>query len=279
QPLMSPQPNTSEFSISPNGRYIAARLFGVANDDIWVYDVKVGTPQRVTFEPLDEIFPVWTPDGKRIAFGTRTGKMFWKSSDGAGQREELSRSDYPRYPLSFSRDGKFMAFTEIHPSRKRDIWLMPLEGDRNPQPLLTTDADEHDAKFSPDSRWLAYVSNETGRDEIFIRPVSESGGRKQLSSEGGAAPVWAPNSRDIYFLKGEQLATVSVDADGNPTGRDRVLFTVPTYQGLRIEGPEYDIMPDGQHFVFLLGQASSAATHYNVVLNWFEELKQRVLVR
>jgi Tol biopolymer transport system component len=222
---------------------------------------------------------VWTPDGKRITFGSRTGNIFWKSSDGSGQREELSRSDYPRYPLSFSRDGKFMAFTEIHPSRKRDIWLMPLEGDRKPQPLLTTDADEYDAKFSPDSRWLAYVSNETGRDEIFIRRVGEGAGRKQLSSEGGIAPVWAPNSRDIYFLKGEQLATVSVDGDGSPTGRDRVLFTVPSYQGLRVEGPEYDIMPDGQHFVFLLGQASSSATHYNVVLNWFTELQQRVLVK
>src|SRR5215470_12696023 len=120
------------------------------------------------------------------------------SSDGSGQREELSHSDYPRYPVSFSRDGKFMAFTEVHPSRKRDIWLMPLEGDRKPQPLLTTDADEHDARFSPNGRWLAYVSNETGRDEIFIRFLSEGGGRKQLSSEGGAAPVWAPNGHAIY---------------------------------------------------------------------------------
>jgi hypothetical protein len=101
-----------------------------------------------------------------------------------------------------------------------------------------------------------------------------------LSTEGGSAPVWAPNSRDIYFLKGEQLATVSLDGEGNPTGRDRVLFTVPTYQGLRVESSDYfDIMPDGQHFVFLMSQVSSVATHYNVVLNWFQELRQRVLVK
>jgi serine/threonine-protein kinase len=172
-----------------------------------------------------------------------------------------------------------MVFAEIHPSRKHDIWLMPLDGDRKPQPLLTSDADEYDAKFSPDSRWLAYVSNETGRDEVFIRPVGEGSGRKQLSSEGGNAPVWAPNGRDIYFLKGEQLATVSVDGQGNPAGRDRVLFTVPTFQGARVDPPIFGMMPDGQHFVFLMGQTSSAATHYNVVLNWLEELKQRSPVK
>jgi serine/threonine-protein kinase len=278
QPLMVPLPTTSEFSLSPNGRFIAARLFSVANDDIWVYDLAVGTPQRLTYEPLDEIFPVWTPDGKRIAFGTRTGKIFWKSSDGTGQREELTHGDYPRYPLSFSRDGKFMAFEEIHPSRKGDIWLMPLDGDRKPQPLLATDADERDAQFSPDSRWLAYASNETGQDQIFIRPVGQGGRPKQLSSDGGIVPIWAPNNRDIYFLKGEQLATVSVDGEGSPTGRDRILFTAPTYQDAKINpnGSNYGIMPDGQHFVFLMGPVSSGATHYNVVLNWFEELKQHV---
>jgi Tol biopolymer transport system component len=278
QPLMMPLPSTSEFSLSPNGRYIAARLFSVSNDDIWVYDLAVGTPQRLTFEPLDEIDPVWTPDGKRIAFGTRTGKIFWKLSDGTGQREELTSGDYPRYPLSFSRDGKFMAFEEMHPSRKGDIWLMPLDGDRKPQPLLTTNANERDAKFSPDSRWLAYASNETGQDQIFIRSVGGGGVQKQLSSDGGIAPIWAPNNRDIYFLKGEQLVTVSIDGEGNPTSRDRVLFTAPTYQDARInpDSSDYGIMPDGQHFVFKMGQVASGATYYNVVLNWFEELKQHV---
>ena len=113
---------------------------------------------RLTSEPLDEIFPQWTHDGTRIAFGTRTGKIFWKPSDGSGEREELSHGEYPRYPDSFSPDGKSMAFVEIHPSRRRDIWLMPLVGDRQVRPLLTTDADEWGARFSPDGHWLAYVS-------------------------------------------------------------------------------------------------------------------------
>jgi serine/threonine protein kinase len=279
QPMSPPPANNDEFSISPDGRHIAARVFAV-NDDIWTYDIASGTPLRLTFEPPDEIFPQWTADGKRVAFGTRIGKIFWKSSDGTGQREELTHGENPRYPTSFSRDGKFMAFAELHPSRKGDIWLMPLDGNRQPQAQLATDADERDARFSPDGHWLAYASDETGQSEIFIVPIGASGGRKQLSSSGGMRPAWAPNSREVFFMKGTQLAAVSLDGQGNPVGRDRILFTVPKLQELEVRpDPYFDVMPDGQHFVFVLTDVLSSTTHYNVVLNWLEELKQRVSVK
>ena len=268
--------NFGEFSISPNGRALATRIFAI-NDDIWIYDIATGTSVRLTSEPLDEIFPQWTHDGTRIAFGTRTGKIFWKPSDGSGEREELSHGEYPRYPDSFSPDGKSMAFVEIHPSRRRDIWLMPLVGDRQARPLLTTDADEWGARFSPDGHWLAYVSNETGRDEIFIRPIDSTGGRKRLSSEGGVGPMWTPDGRELFFTRGDKLAVVALDGQLNPVGRDRVLFTVPRFEDLQFdpETHDVDIMPDGEHFVFGLGTQSSSATRYNVVLNWFEELKRK----
>jgi serine/threonine protein kinase len=269
--------NVGEFSISPDGRSVAARLFAV-NDDIWIYDVATGTPVRLTVEPRDEIYPVWTrPDGARIAFGTRTGKIFWTRADGSAQREQLSQGEYPRYPESFSADGKLMAFVEIHPSRQRDIWIMPLDGDRHARSLLTTDADEWGARFSPDGRWLAYVSNETGRDEIFIRPVDSPGGRKRLSSEGGVAPEWAPGGRELFFIKEDKLCAIALNADGNPAGRDRVLMTVPKLEDLEFDPrtAEYGVMPDGERFVFNLGSSASAPTHYNVVLNWFAELKNR----
>ncbi len=273
---ISTRANLGEFSISPNGRSIAARLFAI-NDDIWIYNVATGTPVRLTAEPRDEIFPTWTSDAVRIAFGTRTGKIFWEPADGSEPREQLSQGDYPRYPASFSPDGKSMAFVEIHPSRQRDIWTMALDGDRRARPLLTSDADEWGPRFSPDGHWLAYVSNETGRDEIFIRPVGSAGGRKRLSSEGGVAPTWAPSGRELFFIEADTLCVVDLDSDGNPIGRDRVLMTVPTFEGLEFD-PEtsgYDVMPDGEHFVFNLGPPPSAPTHYNVVLNWFEELRTR----
>lgn len=268
--------NLGEFSISPNGRSVAARLFAI-NDDIWIYDLAAGTPMRLTVEPRDEIYPIWARDGARIAFGTRTGKIFWKPADGSGQREQLSQGEYPRYPASFSPNDKFMAFVEIHPSRQRDIWVMPLDGDRQARPLLTSDADEWGARFSPDGHWLAYVSNESGRNEIFIRLVGSAGGRKRLSSEGGVAPVWAPAGRELFFIKDDKLCVVGLDSDRNPVGRDRILMTVPKFEDLEFDPgtSDYDVMPDGEQFVFNLGPSTSAPTHYNVVLNWFEELKNR----
>jgi serine/threonine-protein kinase len=276
QPLPIKRGNYSEFSVSPNGRLIASRVFAV-NDDIWTYDIASGAPLRFTFEPLDEIFPQWTSDGAHIAYGTRTGTIFWKSSDGSGPREELTHGAYPRYPTSFSPDGKYMAFVETHPSRRGDIWLMPLDGSRRPEPLMATDADERDARFSPDGQWLAYVSDETGRDEVFIRPIGTRGGRKQLSSEGGSRPTWAPNGRELFFAAADQLSAVTLDGQGNPIGRDRLLFPAPKFEDVQFDSRTalYDVMPDGDHFLFLLEQSSSP-TQYNVVLNWFEELKRLV---
>jgi eukaryotic-like serine/threonine-protein kinase len=276
QPVSARRGNYSEFSISPNGRSIASRVFAV-NDDIWTYDIATGAPLRFTFEPLDEIFPRWTADGSRIAYGSRSGTIFWKSSDGSGPREEVTHGEFPRYPASFSADGTLMAFVEVHPTRRRDIWLMPLRGDRKPQPLIATDADERDARFSPDGQWLAYVSDETGRDEVFIRPMNSRGGRQQLSSDGGTGPTWAPNGRELFFAHGDHLSVVALDERRNPLGRDRVLFTIPKLDDLQAtaDAPLYDVMPDGGHFMFLLDQSSSRP-RFNVILNWFEELKARV---
>jgi serine/threonine protein kinase len=272
---IAPRGNYAEFSISPDGRSLATRVFAV-NDDIWTYDIATGAPLRLTFEPLDEIFPRWTADGKRIAFGTRTGTIYWQPADGSGRREALTRGEHPRYPVSFSRDGKSMVFVEIHPSRRRDIWLMRLDGDRRPQPLLATDADESDAKISPDGRWLAYISDETGREELFMRPMGSRGGRRQLSSDGATAPIWAPSGRELFYVKGDQLAALTLDAQGNPVGREQVPFRAPTFEDLQFEpeNPDYDVMPDGQHFVLLLSPRLSSPKHYDVVLNWFEELKE-----
>jgi dipeptidyl aminopeptidase/acylaminoacyl peptidase len=170
-----------------------------------------------------------------------------------------------------------MAFVEIHPSRRRDIWLLSLDGNGQPQPLLTTDADESDAKISPDGHWLAYVSDETGRNEVFIRPIGSRGGRRQLSSAGGTAPAWAPNGRELFFASGDHLAVVTLDGQGNPVGRDRVLFPAPTFEDLQFDSgdPNFDVTPDGDRFVFLLSPRLSLPKHYNVVLNWLEELKRR----
>ena len=266
----------SEFALSPNGRQVAARVLAV-NDDIWTFDIAGGTPLRLTFEAFDEIFPVWTPDGRRIAFGSRTGNIFWKSADGTGQRQEISRGQYTRYPGSFSPDGKILAFVEVHPATQGDIWVMSLDGDRRAQPFQNTDADEWSPRFSPDGRWIAYASNESGRHEIYIRPMSSAGGRKRISTEGGTWPTWARNSREIFFAAGDKIAAVSLDAEGNRVGQQRTIVETPRVEGYRFESdaPYYDVMPDDEHFVLRLTPQYASPTHYNVVLNWLEELKTR----
>lgn len=112
---------------------------------------------------------------------------------------------------------------------------------------------------------------------IFVRPTASGGGRKRLSSDGGVAPVWAPNGRELFFINADKLSVIDLDSSGNPVGRDRVVMAAPTFEGLLFEpaNPEYDIMPDGEHFVFNLGPSPSVATHYDVVINWFNELRNR----
>jgi len=264
-----------EFSVSPDGRSVAARVAAV-NDDIWTYDIERGSPLRLTFEPGDEIWPQWSPDGTRIAFGTRTGRMFLKASDGTGQREEIARGELTRQPTSFAPDGKMLAFTETHPTRKRDILLLPLDGARTPQPLLATDADEWGARFSPDGHRIAYVSDETGRNEIFVVPIGSPGGRKRVSSNGGASPAWARNGRELFFLKGTRLAAVALDAQGNASG-ERIVLEGPTTKDLEFRADSFfDVLPDGERFVMLLTPRDDAPTHYNLVINWFEEIRRRM---
>ena len=158
---------------------------------------------------------------------------------------------------------------------------MPLDGDRRPEPLIATDADEWGARFSPDGQWLAYVSDETGRDEVFIRPSGARGGRRQLSSEGGTGTsLGAEWARTV-------LCDTAINSRLSPwmgtamrSGGITVLYSAPKFEDLQFdaEAPLYDVMPDGEHFVFLLQQAPSL-TRYNVVLNWFGELNARVPAR
>ncbi len=277
RPMTDGRALTRNFSVSPDGKQVAAEVVAV-NDDIWIYDVADGTSTRLTFEPGDEVFPQWTPDGRRIAFGTRIGKMFWKSADGTQQREEFPRGEFPRFPSSFTPDGKTLAFVEAHPSTRNDIWLMPLDGDRKAQPFLNTEADEKGPKFPPDGRWLTYMSDETGHDEIWARPIGSSGAKKRVSTGGGAWPVWNRNGRELFFLKGHKIAAVSVDADLNRVGQERIVLDAPQFENAQFQEfqskPEYDVMPDGEHFVVLLTPKYPAITHFNVVVNWLEELKR-----
>jgi serine/threonine-protein kinase len=266
----------NEFSVAPTGRHVAVRV-AAQNDDIWTFELPQGSPLRLTFEPGDEIWPQWTPDGTRLAFGSRTGRIFLRPSDGSGQREVIATGEFPRMPTSFSPDGKTLAFTEVHPDRHRDILLLSIDGSRRIEPFLTTDADEGDAKFSPDGRWIAYVSDEQGRHDVYLRPIGSAGARRRVSSDGGAMPVWAPSGRELFYLKGDDLVSVKLDAAGNLTERERLVAAAPKLGDLEFHAGTfgiYDVLPDGQRFVMLLTPKLASPTHYDLVLNWFDQVKR-----
>jgi serine/threonine-protein kinase len=276
-PLPAPSRAYDDPRLSPDGRQVA--LIEGATNDVWVYDIPHATLTRLTFEGAADV-PLWTSDGKRIVYvSAKAGArgLFWKPADGSGPEERLMTSEFGPLSSSVSPDGQTLAFYEPRPTTGNDIWVVPLKGERKPKPFLQTPFSEGAPMFSPDGRWLAYSSDESGRSEIYVRPFPGPGGKYQVSTEGGIAPVWARNGRELYYYNGDK--TMAVDITTQPTfraGTPEMLFERPGYNsGARAD---YDIAPDGQRFLMLQAteQQQESLTQINVVLNWFEELKRRV---
>jgi Tol biopolymer transport system component len=292
QPLAAPPRPYNVPRLSPDGRLLAVATLTLP--EIWLYDIPRGTLSRLTFEGGQR--PLWSPDGKRIAFrSARAGKppnLFWKPADGSGAEERLTTSDHLQTLHSWSPDGQVLAFTDNAPTTGLDIWVLPLEGDpssreagsgqgRKPRPFLQTTFAESAAKFSPDGRWLAYQSDESGRNEIYVQPFPGPGGKWQISTEGGTEPWWARNG-EIFYRNGNQLMVVETRTQPGSqpifsAGTPRKLFEGP-YVTTGIAITNYDVTADGQRFLMIkpVAQQGAAATQIHVVLNWFEELKRRV---
>ncbi|MFQ5930120.1 MAG: hypothetical protein ACE5MK_10490, partial [Acidobacteriota bacterium] len=160
--------------VSPDGTRLAITLTEPDNMDVWVYDLARQTLTRLTFDPAADQSPLWTPDGLRVVFrSAREGgdfNLFWKAADGTGQVERLTRSPNSQYPYSFSRDGKRLFFVELNPETRYDIHVLSMEGERSSKPLLQTEFSENTPAISPDTRWMAYSSNESGQFEVYVRP-------------------------------------------------------------------------------------------------------------
>jgi serine/threonine-protein kinase len=267
--------------VSPDGQRLALTVME-AKADIWLYEIARNTLTKLTFEGFNQQ-PLWTPDGKRVLWRSRrggdAGNLYWKLADGSGTAERLTTSEFRQNPGSFSPDGKTLAFQQYLEGSEtsRDIWVLPLTGAREASPLLQTRFNESGPLISPDGHWMAYVSDESGRSEIYVQSFPARDGKWQISREGGVEPLWAPNGRELFFRNeiGNRMMIVDMSTDnGFAAGSPRLLFEGSYQRGSGAGVAQYDISPDGERFLMI--QPHQAASQINLVLNWFEELKRLV---
>ena len=262
--------------LSPDGQRIAYSAVGLKRQ-IFVYDLNRGTNSALTGEGR-AIYPIWTPDSKRLLFAWHKSlaqNLFWQPYDGSSSMERLTTSDHVQRPGSCSSDGKTVAFVEYLTNTNADIVLLDVPSG-HVTPFLHSQFNEKFPDFSPDGRWLAYTSDESKRDEIYIRAFPGPGVKQQVSSEGGEEPLWSRNGKQLFYRWMDQMWVVDVRADGGfATSKPRLLFEKPGYgQGLPTRA--YDLSLDGKRFLMVKEEQRkpSPVTEMILVQNWFEELKR-----
>jgi serine/threonine protein kinase/Tol biopolymer transport system component len=272
------QPNELDFGedrygapvISPDGTKLAIWL----EDDVWVYDMRRGSRVRLTSDGGNH--PVWTPDGDRVAFEVPGKGLFSQSADGSDEAVPLFESELNSRPESWLPDGSELAYSQLSQESGWDIWTWSQDGS---SVVIDSPFDEDGAMFSPDGRWLAYVSDETGTREVYVVTYPGLEDKVPLSVGGGRAPVWSPRGDEIFYrdLEG-RLFAVSVDPDaGFEPSRPELLFDGP-YATAGGGDSHYDVSPDGRRFLMVAsaGASRDLSPRLVVVLNWPEELKRLV---
>jgi Tol biopolymer transport system component len=268
-------------SLSPDGSRLALSPFDALNQDIWLFDVARGVKTRFTVDPARDEVPVWSADGSRIAFSSNRGghyDLYQKDSSGAGGETLLFQSGEDKHPTSWARDGRFLLYSSVDAkTKKKDVWVLPMDGGRKPFPFLRTGFNEFSASFSPDTRWIAYVSDQSGRNEIYVRPFSPPSAAGfspaappwTVSQGGGVWPHWCADGKELVYadLDGKVMAVQVTASPVFHTGVPQPLFQAPNgYAG--------DVTADGKRFLLAAPLAQNATAPFTVVLNWTAGLNQ-----
>jgi Tol biopolymer transport system component len=267
--------NLSSVELSPDGRRVATYRNIMGNSDVWVFDNDRMT--RFTFGEYNDLFPIWSSDGRQIVFDSnRSGyrDLYRKSSRGAGNEQLLI--DMPRGDKAandFSRDDRFLLFSNVDPMADWDIWVLPLEGDGKPSAFIDTNFDERSSQFSPDGRWVAYISNESGRYEVYVRPFPASGGQWQISTSGGAQPRWSPRGRELFYIAPDatlMAVPIGTNSDAIEPGTPLPLFQTRIWNASPLNRTHYDVAPDGR-FLINVAVDQNSLSPITLLLNWNPE--------
>jgi serine/threonine-protein kinase len=270
--------------LSPDGKQLALEIEGTSHD-FYTYDFARGVLTKMSLDGLSHA-PVWSPDGKRIGFRSWKlgGMTMWSvPADRSGPDERLLDQKGMQSVVSWSPDGNYIAYVDAFPGTGMDALVLPLKGERKPVPIARTKFLEGSPKFSPDGKWLAYCSNESGRAEVFVQPFPGPGPKIQVSTEGGTDPLWRRTGGELYYRSGDKMMIVEVRTQPTFTaGRPKLLWEGHYSHGMSsscgapgVTSFNYDVTPDGQRFLMVKDMHQDVASNkIEVVLNWTEELKR-----
>jgi Tol biopolymer transport system component len=253
-------------ALSPDGRRLAVARSAQGNRDLWLIELTRGVATRLTFG-LNQADPVWSPDGSRIVFRSDLD-LHQVPSSGTGSEELLLESAHLKFPQDWSRDSRYLLYADVDPKTRRDLWFLPLQDDRKPRVFVNTEFDEWNAQFSPDGRWVAYQSDQSGRYEVYVRPFRGPGVQQQISTSGGSMPRWRSSGDELYFIApGGGLMAVTVRGSGTTldVGDPTALFQ--TRIGPIIVRTAYAVAPDGR-FLFSIPDEGGVPSPITVILNW-----------
>ena len=274
-------------ALAPDGQRVAINRTSQGNIDVWSIEVSRGLASRFTFDAAIDSAPLWSPDGSRVVFrSSRKGvfDVFEKPASGTADEQPLLVTSQGKTPLDWSRDGRFLLYSTQDPQTASDLWVFPVVGERKPFAVLQSSFDETEGQFSPDGRWLAYASNESGRYEIYIRTFPEAAGKWQVSVAGGAQPRWQRDGHELFYVAPDmRLMAVPIrlvpDTHTLEAGAPAALFPTRIARGGNIATAgfqaqaQYTVAPDGR-FLMDIAADDAVTSPITVVLNWAAGLKK-----
>ena len=257
--------------VDPASEHVAANINRTGEEDVWVFDVKRGTTSRLTFDAATDSDPAFSPDGRSVAFYSNRNPpgIYRKASSGAGA-DELIAQGLQSWPRDWSLDGRFLIYQRV-----ADLWVLPMDGQRTPWPYLATPARETDGHFSPDERWVAYTSDETGREEVFVQDFPAKGAKFQVSTTGGSEARWRRDGGELFYV-GADGRLMSVNVQTNPDFKLDV--PTPVFQTRLMNLPlgaqrRYGVSADGQRFMMNIPMGGETLPPITVIVNWPSALR------